>query len=1005
MKRILTIVAWLPVCACGQLVVTEINSNGTPADFWELTNFGAEEVPLGGYRWTDAGGLQFVSVPAGVTIKPQESVVFVTGADVATFRAGWRLAAGVQVIAAVDPGLGQNDAIRLFVSATAPTPLLTVSYAAGGFVRSNGLTALGGHAGLSAGGISGAQSMILDPNFGVGTPRYTFATGGNFGTWQAPGGTAVGSPGVVGTPASNSAPYFIGENRAFWSVNKNLVYSPFRVQALDSDVGQTVSLSVVSKPDWLSLVADGPGRYRFGGTPLLADGGDHEFTVRAADNAPGGGMASERSYVLTVFPPTAPVLLNEYNAVGSNDQLDPLNGGTDTFFGTRVGNGGDWFELVVTGDGKAGSVVDMRGWKIDVMSGGETKTIVLSQDSYWSKVLTGTLLTFIEDNTAGGGLDTEIHRVSTRNSTGHVWSNVWIHDPIYIDQAASTFGSGVGIDNNNTWFTVRNASGAVVYGPAGEGIASSDADANGYPEALVSVSSQEVLALRSDPLPGVDPLFGNYNDQELSSFGGRNVWSSGTKVQSFAAYVGANTPPRITSVPVRHAVGSYSLVVTAVDSNGTVPVVSCPGLPSFLTFSGGSGGGTIVNNRPLTLADAGEHVIRIEASDGTYVTPQAFVLTVFNSQPAVLVNEFNAVDGGFFLNGGTLAADGDGGEAASDAHFGRVDGNGGDWLELVVTGDGGPGVLDMRGWRIQVGQDEGPDFRPSATLVLSQHTDWSAVPTGTLLTFVERNTAQGGLDTGIRLRDRRATVGDTWSNIWLGDSVYLTYTDAAVNGYVVADGVASGLVVDHQNTRVRVLDGAGRVVNGPVGESVMPVSGVENTQVFKLRHAPSPPVTPLSSGYVADGSSSSFGWPNEWSGAVQSFAAYVRVLTPYEQWIGGYGVADSRPEADPDGDGRSNRVEYAFGGNPGAFDRMPAGGEVVRGEGTLRWDYVRRAGDPSLVFRHERSADLVGWEPVVGEVVTVTAHPTMAGMEVATVVVPAGGVAGYFRVALLPTAN
>ena len=60
----------------------------------------------------------------------------------------------------------------------------------------------------------------------------------------------------------------------------------------------------------------------------------------------------------------APVILNEYNAVDDTKWLDK-NGLTastksDTYFGRVAGNGGDWFELVVVGNGTAGSTVDMQ---------------------------------------------------------------------------------------------------------------------------------------------------------------------------------------------------------------------------------------------------------------------------------------------------------------------------------------------------------------------------------------------------------------------------------------------------------------------------------------------------------------------------------------------------------------------------------------------------------------------------------------------------------------------
>ena len=66
----------------------------------------------------------------------------------------------------------------------------------------------------------------------------------------------------------------------------------------------------------------------------------------------------------------------------------------------------------------------------------------------------------------------------------------------------------------------------------------------------------------------------------------------------------------------------------------------------------------------------------------------------------VILNEYNAVDGSAFLGGGDAAADERQGRAC-DSYFGRVEGNGGDWFELVVVTD----HLDMRGWHLDILED------------------------------------------------------------------------------------------------------------------------------------------------------------------------------------------------------------------------------------------------------------------------------------------------------------
>ena len=184
--------------ANSNLLITEIQSDGL-SDFWELTNVGTAPINLGGFKWTDSArsAAVAIAIPAGATIAAGESVIF-TAAAAATFRTQWGIAASVQVFTGAGaPGLGMNDAITLYDAAN--TEVAYLSYAAGGFTRSNNSPSAGGHAGISAGGSSGAQSLIWDSASGTITPLYTSATGTALGTFTAPGGaTNIGSPGSSG---------------------------------------------------------------------------------------------------------------------------------------------------------------------------------------------------------------------------------------------------------------------------------------------------------------------------------------------------------------------------------------------------------------------------------------------------------------------------------------------------------------------------------------------------------------------------------------------------------------------------------------------------------------------------------------------------------------------------------------------------------------------------------------------------------------------------------------
>ncbi len=1004
-----------------QLVITEVNSNGTPADFWELTNFGGTAVDLSGFRWDDDSANPADPaariVPAGTSIAPSESIVFATGAvTVASFRSAWNLPGTVQVIIG-GPGLGQNDAVFFYNAASQLTASLP--YALNGFTRSNGLGALGGHAGASAGGTPNV-SLILDPNFGTANRRYTFATGGNFATYAANApNDAVGSPGLVGVAGTNSLPVFTSATQTYWKTGMVLTNSPYRVTAVDTDPGQSVTLSVVSKPAWLTLTVSAPGAYRLGGTPPAA--GDYEFTVRATDNAVPAGV-TEQTFILTAFPTTSPIILNEYNAVGANDFLrggtatqDGVGvspGPTDSFFGRVAGNGGQWVEFVVVGGGSAASpVVDMRGWTIEVLDATGTRSIVLSQDPYWQSVVPGTILTFTASNAASGGLDTELHRTGARHNLGYLWSNVWVFDPNLIDQSASTITADLGIGSDDTRFVVKNPLGNVIYGPSGEGVAS----AEGTPGVLLGVNSTETLRLQANPAPTVDPLFGVYNDADSgSSFGARNVWGSGPTVQSFAAFVFGNSPPAITSTPVTRAYGSYSYQVSTSDPNGQSVTLTAPVLPEFLTLSGS----TLSTNRPLTLADAGEHVVRLVASDGgNVVTPQVFTLTVFHDQPTVILNEYNAVADTNFLNGGDASTDSDGAPPAADSHFGRVLGNGGRWFELVVIGNGGPSTVDMRGWEIVIGSSVGGSFTPSNRLELSQDAYWSAIPAGTILTFIDRTTANGGLNTEINRRNRLDSLGDAWTNVWIGDPTLLEFTSIAENGYTIGDGSVEGIRIDQNDTQFILLNALDQPVFGPVGEGIAPGSGISSTEVFKLGGHPSPAVSPLDelsdteSGYDDGASGSTFGHPNGWEDGIvlrlQDFTPFIVTGTPFELWVGSFDLEgeDAESGADSDQDGRSNFEEYVFGGNPTQADGPPVSQQIVQGETSITWSYLRRSDDPTLDYIHQQSPDLEGWAPIPTEALEVTAvpHPTLAGYEIVTVVAsPVAEAPWFFRATVFP---
>jgi hypothetical protein len=240
-----------------------------------------------------------------------------------------------------------------------------------------------------------------------------------------------------------------------------------------------------------------------------------------------------------IAAPPHDVIVNEYNAVQEGGELEP--GKTDSRFGRRLENGGDWFELVVTQ-----ANVDMRGWQIDLRHrtgevGEELVVLTLSQADIWVDLFPGTIITVAEDipNTVN----------QYQPETGTWWFNVRADD-----SAAGTYitASNFKVSNDKTQITVKNNSGVTLFGPAGEGI-----------EPRAGVGNDEVWKLEADPSPSIIPT-SSYNDGTSSSFGLPNQWTdAGTPNEQDFSVLRAGVPySPLTSV-----------VVNEVNTHSDLPLV------------------------------------------------------------------------------------------------------------------------------------------------------------------------------------------------------------------------------------------------------------------------------------------------------------------------------------------------------------------------------------------------------------------------------------------------
>jgi hypothetical protein len=202
----------------------------------------------------------------------------------------------------------------------------------------------------------------------------------------------------------------------------------------------------------------------------------------------------------------ADLILNEYNAVDANDFL---GGGTaaadesggrasDSYFGRVMGNGGDWFELVVVTDH-----LDIRDWKLDIYEDGALdKTLALTAHALWKDLRAGTIITVAEDVPSD---------IRYNPAAGDWWINVQAGkdgDGKYIEKTSFA------VSGKNWQLRIRNCGGQVVFGPAGEGVS---------PES--GIGGTEIFRLEADPSDEIQADSADYDDgSDFSTFGAPNRW-------------------------------------------------------------------------------------------------------------------------------------------------------------------------------------------------------------------------------------------------------------------------------------------------------------------------------------------------------------------------------------------------------------------------------------------------------------------------------------------------
>ena len=192
------------------------------------------------------------------------------------------------------------------------------------------------------------------------------------------------------------------------------------------------------------------------------------------------------------------LILNEWNAVEPDKSLSE----GDASLGALAGNGGDWLEFLVIEDH-----LDLRGWTLEMADrSGDRGELVFGDHPVLADLRSGTLFTIAEElpedlalNPEGG--DWRFHLRAGAEGSGLVISAT----PFDITPSA--------------WqLTIRDADGAVRFGPVGEGVAPWD-----------GISGSEVGRLAATPDGSIRRDSADYGDADGSTFGAANTWGGGSQ--------------------------------------------------------------------------------------------------------------------------------------------------------------------------------------------------------------------------------------------------------------------------------------------------------------------------------------------------------------------------------------------------------------------------------------------------------------------------------------------
>ncbi|MEK7395294.1 MAG: putative Ig domain-containing protein, partial [Fibrobacterota bacterium] len=375
----------------------------------------------------------------------------------------------------------------------------------------------------------------------------------------------------------NNAPTFTSSGVT--TGTENAVYS-YSITTSDAD-GNARTITAPTKPAWLSITDNGNGTASLTGTPLNANTGVNNVTIRVND----GTVTTDQSFTITVTDVNnAPAFTSSGVATGTENVVYTYN--------------------ITTSD-----------------ADGNARTITAPTKPAWLSItdngngtasLTGTPL----------NANTGVNNVTIRVNDGTVTTDQSFTITVAnVNNAPAFTSSGVTTGTENVVYTYN--------------IATSDGD--GDARTFTAPTKPAWLSI-TDNGNGTATLSGTPLN---ANTGANNVTirvNDGTvnTDQSFTITVAdVNNSPTFTSSGVTAAIKNapYTYNITVSDGDGNALTVTAPTKPAWLSFTDNGDGTATLSGTPL-IGDLGANSVVLRVNDGTVDVDQSFTVTVMNSNTA-----------------------------------------------------------------------------------------------------------------------------------------------------------------------------------------------------------------------------------------------------------------------------------------------------------------------------------------------------------------------------------